>query len=139
MSADAMDLEMKRACIRAAARMVFGLSIVAALIGIRMITATPSSMADAKAQLEALDAELAEEVASDPTTADVEVPGPDGASVLSRMGRAVPDPLSGAEASAPDPLVSCRLSGRAQFMRASDCAMRGGRSTLVELDSGDRR
>ena len=56
-------------------------------------------------------------------------PTEDG-SLLSRVGNGVSERLPSAAPADPsaDRLVSCRLGGSVQFMRAADCLTRGGES-----------
>ncbi len=128
-----MEAEMKSACIRAAVRLGFGLSIVLALVGIRIVTATPDGVEAGIEELERLDAEIAAEAVVAPEEASV-AETEAGGSIVSRFGEGVRDRITGTDDSSRDgdKLVSCRIGGRSHFMRAGDCAMRGGSSTIVE-------
>ena len=130
-----MDAEMKTACLKAAAKLAIGLSLVTALIGIRLVTATPDGVESGIEELERLDAELTSESSTpngdgsgDPTAA--------GDSILSRLSAGVRDHLPSSDSRSRDgeKMVSCLLGGRTQFMRADDCSMRGGQSTVVSRD-----
>lgn len=135
-----MEPEIKSACIKAGVRLGVGLSVVTALVGIRLVTATPDGVEAGVAALERLDAELAAE--SEQAQALESVGGGDVAdppsedSIVSRLGAGVRDHLPDADSSTRDgdQMVSCRIGGRTHFMRAATCAMRGGSSTLVEHD-----
>jgi hypothetical protein len=135
-----MEPEIKRAFLRASAKLGIGLSLVAAVIGIRIVTATSPGIESGIEELERLDARLAAEsttASSEPLEAGAArdgVAGSDGeASVGSRMSATLRErlPTSQAETAQGDKLVSCDLRGKTHFMRADDCATRGGRSTVL--------
>lgn len=126
-----MEAYLSKAMRRAGLKLGVGLSVIGALVGIRIVTATPDGLEADLAELERFEAGL-----EDPET--VEGPGADA--------RTAEESASGAEAgwfgqgessdpaagdSDPDRMVRCRLDAQLQFMRASDCATRGG--ALEEL------
>jgi len=127
-----MDTELKKATTKAGIKLGGGLLVVGALIGFRMVTADPTGIQDEIAELEAVEEELAEDAES----RGVAPPsGVQDDSFVARVGATVREnlPLNGGD-SGPDPdrLVSCRLGGSTQFMRAGDCLARGGDSTDFE-------
>lgn len=112
-----------------------GLMLIAAMLGVRIIVATPDGVEAEIAELEQVEDEFA---AEQPTSERRSSPVPASAaksdSIVSRMGAGVRGQLSGSGRVAPDAdrLVSCALGGATQFMRAADCATRGGTSTDVD-------
>ena len=116
---------MKLACTKAGAKLGVGLSLLAAVIGIRLVTATPDGVESGIEELERLDAQIASEAA----TRDSEIPDAEPAAADSIVSRLRPDSASRSQDG--EKMVSCRLSGTTHFMRADDCAMRGGASTVV--------
>jgi len=127
-----MEPELKKACVKAAAKLGIGLTLVVAIIGIRMVSVTPDGVPAAIEKLEALDKQIEAESAS-VGEAIAESGSASGNSIVSRLGAGVRDHLPGSKMKSEDGerLVSCRLAGRTQFMRADDCAVRGGESTDV--------
>jgi len=127
-----MEPEMKTALWKASAKLGIGLTLVAAFVGIRMITAKPEGVPAALEKLEALDAQIAAEAAENEESAPASADDRND-SIVSRLGAEMREQLPGAEPDARDGerMVSCRLGGRTQFMRADDCAVRGGESTLL--------
>jgi len=134
---------MKSACIRAGVKLGFGLSVVVALVGIRIVTATPDGVEAGLEKLAQLDEEIAAEAQAQqlekiaPAGPDIDVNAGEGdRSVVDQLNDAVRGRTSDERAAAreDDKLVSCRLGGGTQFMRAHDCAMRGGRSEVVSLE-----
>ena len=127
-----MEPEMKSAWLRTGMKLGIGLALIAAVIGIRMITATPDGIESGIAELERLDSQLAAEAA--PSAAEKAATASDsddeGASIVSRLSGGMLGSDSGSRDG--DKLVSCRVNGATQFMRADDCAMRGGESTLFD-------
>lgn len=127
-----MDVDLKQACVKASMKLGGGLLLVAAMIGVRIVTAAPDGIESDVAELEAIESELAAEAAETGSKRPEPVAAEDD-SIVSRLGASVMDRLpSGSTASrGPDPerLVSCRLGGSTQFMRAGDCLSRGGDST----------
>lgn len=119
---------MKSACLKAGAKLGIGLTLVAAVIGIRMISVTPDGVPAAIEKLEALDSELAAESAEKERAASA---GDSENSIVSRLGAGIGFSDSEPDSRDGDRLVSCKLSGRNQFMRADDCAMRGGEPTYL--------
>lgn len=120
----AMEAYLSKACWRAGTKLVAGLAVIGALVGIRIVTATPAGVEGEIAELERFDAaqdsvdatgSASEEAAALPATGPEDVAS-DGA---------VP---AGAEpdTSDLDRLVRCFVAGQPQFMRAADCATRGG-------------
>ena len=127
-----MEPELKKACVKAAAKLGIGLTLVVAIIGIRMVSVTPDGVPAAIEKLEALDKQIEAESAS-VGEAIAESGSASGNSIVSRLRAGVRDHLPGSKMKSEDGerLVSCRLAGRTQFMRADDCAVRGGESTDV--------
>ena len=130
-----MESGMKKAWRRAGLKLGVGLALVAALIGIRMITARREGVESGIAELERLESELAAEPISG-TSAPVadgkstEAPGDADGSIVSRLGAGILG--SDSRPHDGDRLVSCRLDGATRFMRADDCALRGGDATGLE-------
>lgn len=125
-----MEAYLSRALVRAGAKLAVGLAVVGAVIGVRIVSVTPAGIEGDLAELERLDAALA---AGDVTVAQSD-PSSDAESQGS--GSAEGDTLptsapSGIDSNDLDRMVRCDLGGGAQFMRAADCATRGGR--LEEL------
>lgn len=122
---------MKTACLKAGAKLGIGLSLLAAVIGIRLVTTTPEGIESGIEELERLDAQMAAEAVvanaeitqAEPTSED---------SIVSRLTAGIAEGSSGSDSRSPDAdkMVSCRLAGSTHFMRADDCAMRGGESTV---------
>jgi hypothetical protein len=130
-----MEPEMKSALWKAGAKLGIGLTLVAAVVGFRMITVTPEGVPAAIEKLEELDSQIAAEAAENDAADAALAKGGDD-SFVARFGTGVREHLSGSDSDSRDGerLVSCRLSGRTQFMRADDCAVRGGESTLLSDD-----
>ena len=126
-----MEPELKRAMTRAGLKLGGGLALVAALVGIRVVTAEPASVAEGVAALERLEEELATETAEAGTVgrsrATATSPGV-GRGVHTREAP-VPRRQPTSRSQDADRLVSCSLGGTVQFMRAADCLSRGGDST----------
>ncbi len=128
-----MTPEMKNACLKAAAKFGIGLSVVLALIGIRLVTVTPHQGVESGIRdLDRLDSKIAAELESKASGAS----RASGNSIVSRLGAGLREHLPGSGSRSHDDsrLVSCRSGGSTQFMRADDCAMRGGESTLIPRD-----
>jgi hypothetical protein len=113
-----------------------GLMFIVAIIGIRVVTAIPAGVESEIAELEALESEIAAESVSagrrvEPKVDPKEMPPVEDDSLASRLGATVRERLSGPKEAGPDVdrLVSCSLANGIHFMRAADCATRGGRST----------
>ena len=130
-----MEPEIKRACSKAAAKLGIGLSLLAAVIGVRLVTVTPEGIESGIEELERLDSELASEARAD----DSATAGRDSnqdKSIVSRLSAGVREHLPGSSGTRDgDRMVSCQLRGAQQFMRADDCAIRGGHSTVVGGES----
>jgi hypothetical protein len=130
-----MEPEMKLACMKAGAKLGVGLSLLAAVIGIRLVTTTSDGVESGIEELERLDAQIASEaVARDSETPDAEPAADD--SIVSRLSARMREgrPDSASRSQDGEKMVSCRLSGSTHFMRADDCAMRGGESTVVSVE-----
>lgn len=126
---------MKSACLKAGAKLGVGLSLLAAVIGIRLVTTRPAGIEAGIEELERLDAQITSEAiakTSETLETSEKAPGP-GDSIVSRLSAGIHDdrPSSASRSQEGAKLVSCRLSGSIHFMRADDCAMRGGESTVV--------
>jgi hypothetical protein len=131
-----MEPEMKSACLKVGAKLGIGLSLLVALIGIRLLTTTPEGVESEILELERLDAQIATEaIAAIPEAPAAESAAVDE-SIASRLSVGFHDLTSNSDSRSGDgdKLVSCRLDGRTHFMRADDCAMRGGRSTILSED-----
>ena len=139
-----MHPDMKRAWIQAAVKLGVGSALVAAMLGIRMVTATSEAISTEIAEVASPESGFGPQATSEELTA---LPGSadgsaeataegeaEGESFVARLGASVGDRLPIAETKPyeGDQLVSCRFQGSAQFMRADDCAMRGGRANLFE-------
>lgn len=121
----AMEADLSKALWRAGMKLGVGLAVVGALVGIRIVTATPTGIDGDIAQLEQLEAELAAGGA-----------GGAGTSADSESGESAAGSDSGARAAAtlqPSPdardldrMVRCLGGGAVKYMRAADCATRGG-------------
>jgi len=126
-----MEPEIKTACLKAGAKLGIGLSLLAAVIGIRLVTTTPEGIESGIEELERLDAQIAAETAAaNAETPEAEPTSED--SIVSRLtaGIAEGGPGSDSRSEDADKMVSCRLVGSTHFMRADDCAMRGGEYTV---------
>ena len=122
---------MKTACLKAGAKLGIGLSLLAAVIGIRLVTTTPEGIESGIEELERLDAQIAAEAAA----ANAEIPEAEPTSedsIVSRLTAGIAEGSPGSDLRSPDAdkMVSCRLAGSTHFMRADNCAMRGGESTV---------
>jgi len=126
---------MKTAWMKAGLKIALGFAFVGAVVGIRIVSLAPSRTEADTPSLERLQpaalaetSRVAREVAAPSTVPGQEVARMDRLSSGPReqLPDVVPSSRDG------DRMVSCRLVGRTQFMTADDCAMRGGRSTLLE-------
>ena len=133
-----MEPEIKTALVKAAAKLGIGLSLVVAVIGIRMISVSPEGVSASIEKLDDLEEEMAAEASHAISLEFADSPReivPDD-SIASRLNSGFRERFSGLDSDARDSqarerLVSCRLGSSTQFMRADDCAMRGGQSTDV--------
>lgn len=130
-----MEPEIKTACVRAAAKLGMGLSLLAAVIGIRLVTATSSGVESGIRELERLESQIESESTVTASDTDAAEPVSDD-SIGARLSTGVRNHFSGSEPGTRggEKLVSCRLADGIHFMRADDCAMRGGQSTVVSRD-----
>ena len=117
-----MDAYLSKALWRAGTKFTLGLAVVGALVGVRIVTATPRGVEGDIAELEQLEAELA--AAGTGTAAD------EGAAGLASAGNPEAS-ASGVGSTRPDArdldrMVRCLGGGGVQYMRAADCATRGG-------------
>lgn len=134
-----MDAHLSKACWRAGAKLLVGFALIGAVVGVRIVTAKPTGIEAEIAELERFEAEQAASQAGGPgAEAGVEgdsVAGADEGAPSMIGGRSAAaseaSARSDGEAGDLDRLVRCRLGGSTQFMRAADCATRGG--TLEEL------
>jgi hypothetical protein len=138
-----MQPEIKRAWIQGGVRLGVGATLVLALIGVRIVTVRSASEepeagtrdATEAQRVAGLPSESASRSAAAPvdasTAARTEVAQPQ--SLIERLSASVGDrmPDSAPKGHEGDALVSCRLDEGSRFMRAADCAMRGGRATLL--------
>lgn len=128
----AMEVDLSKACWRAGMKLAVGLAVLGAVVGIRIVTATPAGVEGEIAELERFDAEQARASATDA------LPDEAGSPTASASDGVQADTASAAvapEADDLDRLVRCHVSGSQQFMRAADCAVRGG--GLEELPPPD--
>ncbi len=127
---------MRQAWMHAGLKIGLGFLLVGAVLGVRIVTATPRGV---EADIEALEA-AAEAEAAPPTPAAAPsvapAPRPEPEPVLSRLRAGLGAGPSEEEQRAreADRMVACRLNGGTQFMRAADCAMRGGSARIVESE-----
>jgi hypothetical protein len=128
-----MEAEMKSACLKASAKLAIGLSLLVAIIGIRLVTTTPEGIESEIQELERLDALIASEANPDAPVAESGAMEDSSGPVFSGALRET-KPNNDVRSGDGDKLVSCRLAGRTHFMRANDCAMRGGESTILSDD-----
>ncbi len=136
----ALDADLRRACSKAAIKAGIGLCVVAAVLGIRIVTADRDGVEGEIAELEAFEAQRASEL--EPTPANGAAGRAPASDTLAAAPAAPPTATAGAaaapskrrrsSATGEERLVACDLGGGRQFTRAADCAARGGR--LVELD-----
>lgn len=135
-----MEAEIKTAWIVAGVKIGLGFLFVAAIVGIRMVSVSPVS-GDARDSDVIVSDRPASEATATPfalsgsAARDSERGRPDeSGSLIDRMTSGVRDRMPGSPAERPregDRMVSCRLGGATQFMRADDCAMRGGRAQAI--------
>jgi hypothetical protein len=127
-----MEPELKKACWNAAVKLGIGLTLVVAVIGIRLVSVTSDGVPAAIEKLDALNDQLAEESAAGSPAASRTASESEG-SIVARLSAGVREHFTSSNGKSRDGerLVSCRLSGRTQFMRADDCAVHGGASTDV--------
>lgn len=133
-----MQAYLSKALWRAGTKLALGLAVVAALVGIRIVTATPTGVEGEIAELERFEAALA--AADAGGGAEAGDRALDGASASSATARdSEPDPSAAGNAPGDgqdlDRMVRCLSGGSAQYMRAVDCATRGG--DLEELPPAD--
>jgi len=121
--------------LKAAAKLGIGLSLLVALIGIRLVTTTPEGVESDIKELERLDSQFASEaMAAKSNSPQAESAVDDSVGSILGGGMRDPTPNSDSRSGDGDTLVSCRVAGRTHFMRANDCATRGGQSTIVPRD-----
>ena len=130
-----MRPELKSACLKAAAKLGIGLSLLVALIGIRLVTTTPEGVESGIKKLERLDSQLASEAMAERSNPpDAESTVADSVGSILSGGMRDPTPNSDSRSGDGDTLVTCRVGCRTHIMRANDCATRGGQSTIVTRD-----
>ena len=130
-----MRPELKSAGLKAAAKLGIGLFLLVALIGIRLVTTTPEGVESDIKELERLDSQFASEaLAAKSDSPEADSAPDDSIGAMLGGGMRDPTPKSDSRAGDGDKLVSCRVGGRTHFMRANDCATRGGESTIVSRD-----
>ncbi len=119
-----MEAYLSKACWRAGAKLVAGLAVLGALVGIRIVTATPAGVEGEIAELARFEAEQASAAGSDAE------PGRAGSLSAAAPDGVETDAAEAGEAAREqgdlDRMVRCVLGGSLQFMRAADCATRGG-------------
>ncbi|MBY0397638.1 MAG: hypothetical protein K2X91_14385, partial [Thermoleophilia bacterium] len=118
-----MDAYLSKACWRAGAKLVAGFAVIGALVGIRIVTATPTGLDADLEELERLDAELAAGGASSRDGQGASMAdGEPGNAVPRAMGAAAgtgSEPGPGGAGADLDRMVRCEVAGRTQFMRAA--------------------
>lgn len=129
-----MDDEIRQAIRKAGLKLGIGLSVLVAVIGIRVVTATPKGVESGIAELERLDQSMATDRVAESENVEpaVAVASAEDPSIVSRLSTGIREGLPNSESGSHegDKLVSCRMASGTQYMRADDCAMRGGRSTV---------
>jgi hypothetical protein len=128
-----MDSDLEQAVKKAGFKLGGGLLFLSAILAIRVVTVTPAGV---ESEIEELE-DVASEIAAEETAAgrDEDLaptpPAKEDPSFVSRLGaKVVGKPVgSGHNSQDADRLVSCNLAAGTQFMRAADCATRGGTST----------
>ena len=129
-----MEAYLTKACWRAGAKLVAGFAVIGAVVGIRVVTATPAGIEAEIAELERFDSALAESAAPEADPADPSVgaePRSTAAGAIDAASGSIGGPSRGGDGADLDRMVRCLLTGRTQFMRAADCATRRG--ALEEL------
>jgi hypothetical protein len=126
-----MGEEIKRALVRSAAKLGIGLGLLAAVIGIRIVTATPRGVESEIAKLDRFEQATASETPDTASPAPAATPA-ESDSLVDRLSTTLREglPKSDPGARDGDKLVSCRLATGMHYMRADDCATRGGTSTV---------
>jgi hypothetical protein len=124
-----MEAYLSKALRRAGIKLTLGLAVIGALVGIRIVTATPTGVEGEIAELERFEAELASAEVGAAAPADGE-PGDAATTASAPAIGSAPRP-SGAGRASPgaldlDRMVRCLGGGTVQYMRAADCATRGG-------------
>jgi len=134
----AMQAYLSKALWRAGTKLTLGMAVVGALVGIRIVTATPTGVEGEIAELERFEAELAAAAAGEvETTSDRALDAAPAPSALARDSEPGPSEAATARSDGQDldRMVRCLAGGSAQYMRAVDCATRGG--DLQELPPPD--
>ncbi|MBK7947439.1 MAG: hypothetical protein IPK00_01510 [Deltaproteobacteria bacterium] len=134
-----MEAYLAKACWRAGAKLIAGFAVLGAVVGIRVVTATPTGIEAEIAELERFEAEQAAEAVSPSRSAADSEGDHDAAALATRSSGGMLDgssaPVAGGTADTDqadlDRMVRCHLAGQTQFMRAADCGTRGG--ALEEL------
>jgi hypothetical protein len=118
----AMEAYLSKALWRAGTKLLVGLAVMGALVGVRIVTATPVGVEGDIAELEQLEAELAAGGTGAAADAGAAAPASQGDPGANASG------VSGAGADGPDldRMVRCLGGAGVQYMRAADCATRGG-------------
>jgi len=132
-----MEAHLSKACWRAGAKLLVGFAVIGAVVGIRIVTATPTGIEAEIAELERFEAEQAAAIASGNAGSASDAEGAPGPEAVDPGLSGDPNDASigstarAEEAGDLDRMVRCRLAGSTQFMRAADCSTRGG--ALEEL------
>lgn len=119
-----MEAYLSKVCWRAGTKLVAGLAVLGAVIGIRIVTATRVGVEGEIAELERFEAEQA-------SAAETGLLPNDTRALSASASREIGSDAANAGGAAPDAsdldrMVRCFLGGSQQFMRAGDCATRGG-------------
>ena len=128
-----MEADLRQNIAHAGMKLGGGLFLIAAVLGIRIVTATPSGVEGDIAELEAAEAGWSADVAEVAEGAErVEVGSKSEALEAAVVRSRALSTRSSARSQDAERLVSCNIGGATQFMRAADCATRGGHSIDVK-------
>jgi hypothetical protein len=142
-----MDSELQDAWRRAGLKLAIGSVLIAAVVGVRIVLVTPADPPDASPGVAPAErgslgqpreigepgqpGETSRGETRDDASGGNESPSEQDGSLGSRLGalgRSVQESLTGSDSTPGegDRIVACRLQGVPQYMRADDCALRGG-------------
>jgi len=130
----AMEAAMRSAWMKAGLKMGLGFFVVAAVLGIRVVSV--DKLEDSSASPgdgPVVDARPVDDIRAHQVEAVVNEEESTTGGVMAGIREALPGSGT-AEPRPGDRMVSCRIRGTTQFMTADDCGVRGGRSTLFESD-----
>ena len=112
---------------RAGMKLSVGLAVVGALVGIRIVTATPGGVEGDLAELARLEADLAAQRQGGVPAFEAGGSPTGGSTTVNSSGPNDSQAPAPSDTDDLDRLVRCRGGQGVQFMRAADCSMRGGR------------